>query len=216
MEPLLSKLSAHFAVVAVVSGRPVDYLRHRLANAGATLLIGLYGMERAIAGSADTRTIEEAARWRPALEALAASAIGSAPTGVFVEHKGLAVTLHYRRAPELSGWVEEFARSHTGGTGLVWHPGKMSVEIRPGIGVDKGSVVEDLAVGGRGVCFVGDDRGDLPAFAALSRLRDSGGSTLAVAVDGPETPRELIEQADLVVQGPQGVLAFLDDLAAGA
>jgi hypothetical protein len=42
-----------------------------------------------------------------------------------------------------------------------------------------------------------------------------GMATLRVGVDSDEAPPELTERADLVVDGPQGVLAFLDELASG-
>jgi trehalose 6-phosphate phosphatase len=77
---------------------------------------------------------------------------------------------------------------------------------------DKGSVVSELAAGLRAVCFVGDDTGDLPAFAALTALRAAGVHTLAVAVSSPETPRQLLDASDLVVDGPAGVLDFLEAL----
>jgi trehalose 6-phosphate phosphatase len=65
------------------------------------------------------------------------------------------------------------------------------------------------------VCFVGDDNGDLPAFAALDRLRAGGATTLAVAVAGPETPEAVVAAADVAVDGPAGALALLEVLAGG-
>jgi trehalose 6-phosphate phosphatase len=64
------------------------------------------------------------------------------------------------------------------------------------------------------VCFVGDDRGDLPAYDALDRLAVRGVHTLRVAVASSEAPDELIARADLVLDGPAEVLAFLRRLAA--
>ena len=101
-----------------------------------------------------------------------------------MERKGLAVTLHFRQAPELAGWTANFAAEHEAASGLVAHPGKQSWELRPPGPTDKGTVVDELAVGLQAVCFVGDDIGDLPAFAALTRLGVAGVDTLAVAVGG--------------------------------
>jgi hypothetical protein len=47
----------------------------------------------------------------------------------------------------------------------------------------------------------------------LDRLRDEGVHTMRVAVDSPEAPPELLERADLVVDGPPGVVEFLDALS---
>ncbi|HSS11457.1 MAG TPA: hypothetical protein VLL25_16350, partial [Acidimicrobiales bacterium] len=87
------------------------------------------------------------------------------------------------------------------------------VELRPPVEADKGTVVEELASGLDAVCFIGDDRGDLPAFAALARLAAEGRDTLAIAVNSDEAPTELLAAADVVVDGPSGVLDLLEALA---
>ena len=61
--------------------------------------------------------------------------------------------------------------------------------------------------------FVGDDRVDLPAFDALDELQEAGIATFKVAVSSEEAPKELIARADLVVDGPVGVVGFLNDLS---
>jgi trehalose 6-phosphate phosphatase len=61
---------------------------------------------------------------------------------------------------------------------------------------------------------VGDDLGDLPAFAAVSELVSEGHDGLRVAVRSEEAPPDLLAAADLVLDGPEGVLAFLRRLAA--
>ncbi len=55
----------------------------------------------------------------------------------------------------------------------------------------------------------GDDLGDLSAFAAAFELKARGGDVLRVAVDSAEAPPALIEQADVIVDGPAGLLEFL-------
>jgi trehalose 6-phosphate phosphatase len=199
---VLKSLAGRYARVAVISGRPLSYLTQHLAGAGRTELIGVYGFERS-----DQPNPPGVERWRRILEHEAAAAQAQAPDGVVVEPKGLALTLHYRTAPQHQGWVEHFARA---APGLVAHPGKMSIELRPPIDTDKGTVVAELSEGLNAVCFVGDDRGDLPAFAALARMPEK--DTLTVAVDGPETPAELKAAADLIVDGPEGALEFLRNL----
>jgi trehalose 6-phosphate phosphatase len=199
---VLGSLADRYARVAVVSGRPLAYLTEHLAGAGRTELIGIYGLERS-----DQPNPPAVERWRQVLEDEAEAAESGAPEGVVVERKGLAVTLHYRAAPQHRDWVEQFGRA---AHGLVAHPGKMSLELRPPVETDKGTVVAELSEGLAAVCFIGDDRGDLPAFAALAHMADK--DTLSVAVDGPETPAELKAAAQLIVDGPVGALAFLRSL----
>src|SRR3546814_12844712 len=94
-------------------------------------------------------------------------------------------------------------------TGLVWGEAKMSRELHPPLSYDKGSAVEELVAGLDAACFMGDDVGDLPAFAALDRLAERGVATLKVAVTTSESVKAMVERADLLVDGPQGALAPL-------
>lgn len=68
-------------------------------------------------------------------------------------------------------------------------------------------------IGAAAVLFGGDDLGDLPAFAAVDRLRSDGIPGLLVC-SGSDEVTELRERADVVVDGPQGVVRLLAGLAA--
>jgi trehalose 6-phosphate phosphatase len=81
------------------------------------------------------------------------------------------------------------------------------------VATDKGTIVARAAAGLAAACFLGDDVGDLPAFAALDRLAGAGTATVKVAVRSVESPPALLDQADLVVDGPAGALAVLEHLA---
>lgn len=209
---LLARLSERWGRVVVVSGRPVAYLLSHLAGAGRTELYGLYGLERSSAASGAIRAVPEAEAWRPAVAEAAETAERTAPAGVYVERKGLTVTIHYRNASDRAGWVERMASDLQARSGLEAHGGKMSVELRPPVRVDKGTVLRDLATGLSAVIFAGDDLGDLPAFAEMSRMRAGGVAVLSVASGGDETPPEVLEAADLVVEGPDGVVGLLQEL----
>ena len=157
-------------MVAVVSGRPADFLAAHLGRPGGVRLIGLYGLEEVGAPAGPTVDAAALARWRPVMEGLADRAEEAVPGGVTVERKGLAFTLHYRGAPEHEEWVRRFAESHRSADGVVLQEGRMAVELRPGIDTDKGTVVRALAAGCSAACCFGDDLGDLAAFGALGDL----------------------------------------------
>ena len=78
--------------------------------------------------------------------------------------------------------------------------------------VDKGTVVTQLTADVDAACFFGDDVGDLDAFDALERREADGVRVVRVAVRSVEAPAELIERADLIVDGPAGVLDLLRTL----
>ncbi len=131
-----------------------------------------------------------------------------------VEGKGLAVTVHWRQAPEAQEWAAGAVASESERSGLRAHPGRMSIELRPALAVDKGSVTRSLVEGYSAACYLGDDLGDLPAFAALADLTARAGMpTVSVAVVDAESDPEVIEAADLIVSGPDEALALLEWLA---
>lgn len=206
---ILARLAGRYGRVAVVSGRPASFLADHLVSApgSGVLVSGLYGLESL--GPDGVVVAAEAEPWRGVVDQAAAGAGDGAPDGLVVEHKGLSVTLHWRGVPEAAGWARRRAEELAGSLGLVTHPGRSSVELRPPVGRDKGTVVAGLAAGYAVACYLGDDVGDLPAFAALDELSRAGAVSLKVAVASPEVPHALIAAADLVVGGPEEALAFL-------
>jgi len=80
--------------------------------------------------------------------------------------------------------------------------------------VDKGTAVEQLTEGFRAAVYLGDDLGDLPAFAALHRLSATGEvATIRVAAVDDEAAPEVADAADVRVNGPRGAAAVLRWLA---
>jgi trehalose 6-phosphate phosphatase len=209
---LLGRLAERLGLVAVISGRPTAFLAEVLEAPERVTLVGLYGLELALEG-------EEGARWAAQMADVVMEATAEAPEGVYVEPKGLTVTLHWRAAPEARGWVEWFAGRQHEVLGLSVHPARCSLELRPPVEVDKGTVVRTLL--GRmdppavAVAAFGDDVGDLPAFAALAALAQErpGLHTVRVAAVDEESPPEVAAQADMTVEGATGAVALLEELA---
>jgi trehalose 6-phosphate phosphatase len=219
---LLARLAARFAVVAVVSGRPVSFLMQHLVSedavpgpppTGTPRFFGLYGLERS--GPDGSVTVDGAVvPWLPVVDEVLGRLAGAAPDGVLVESKGLAVTVHWRTVPEAEPWALAAVADEVARTGLVAHPGRRSVELRLPLPVDKGSVTATLAGECSAAVFLGDDLGDLPAFAALDELRASRGvATVKVAVADHESAPEVLAAADLVLAGPDEALDVLAWLA---
>jgi len=209
----LAALVGRVALVAVVSGRPVDFLAAELAIDGLELF-GQYGLERML----DGRTVADE-RVAPYLGAVAAAADEAEQLlpGLLVERKGsIAVTVHWRTQPDrgtaATAVVEELARRY----GLETYPTRMARELRPPVAVDKGTAVDTLLEPGYdAACFAGDDRGDLSAFDALGRAVAHGRlrHAVRVGVRSHEVPPELVERADVIVDGPAGLASLLDDLS---
>ena len=216
---LLAGLAVRFALVAVISGRPTAFLARVLGDPPGVVLAGLYGLERALHGPAHDH-------WAAVVDAVVAEARETAPPGIYVEPKGLTVTLHWRHAPAHKDWVLAFAARQHAERDLVVHEGRHERELRPPLDVDKGTVVRALVAEHdapdaplRAAAAFGDDIGDLPAFAALDDLRAGDGTpltTVRIAAVDTESPRAVAAAADLSVAGATGAVALLHQLADAA
>jgi trehalose 6-phosphate phosphatase len=80
--------------------------------------------------------------------------------------------------------------------------------------MDKGVALLEYVreTGAESVLYAGDDLGDLPAFAAIEELRAAGIPGLLVCSGSAEVT-ELAKRADVVVDGPTGVVQLLRSLA---
>ncbi len=205
----LEALGEQYQHVAVISGRPVDFLITLLPS--TVHLSGLYGLEEVRNGERIDHP--DAERWRPAVGEAVGRARAGGPAGMEVEAKGLSATFHYRGVPEVGPEVERFAAQLAAETGLIARPARFSVELHPPIEMDKGTVVRSLATGAKRVCYLGDDVGDIPAFTALAQLRRFGLDTMSIAVGSAELAPEVGDAADATVVGPAGAVEFLHRLA---
>jgi trehalose 6-phosphate phosphatase len=205
---VLRDLARRYRVVAVLSGRPVSFLEPLLP--ASVVLSGLYGLE--VYRNGERLDHPFAGAWREVIDDVAAQSRARGPVGMRVESKGQSLTLHYREVPELADEVTAWAAQQSARSGLRVRPARMSVELHPPIDSDKGTAVEELAAKLTNLCYVGDDIGDLPAFAALGRLAERGVHTVSVAVRSNEAPHELLDAADVVVNGPRGTLDLLRQL----
>jgi trehalose 6-phosphate phosphatase len=205
---VLLALARRYRVVAVLSGRPVSFLEPLIP--ASVVLCGLYGLE--VVREGERLDHPWAGAWREVIDDVAAQSRARGPEGMRVESKGISLTLHYREKPGAGPDVEAWAVQQAARSGLRVRPARMSVELHPPIDADKGTAVEDLVSKLAAVCYLGDDVGDLPAFAALDRLAERGVHTAKIAVGSAEAPTELVAAADLVVDGPSGAVDLLRSL----
>ena len=178
---------------------------------------------RAGPGPARAAPDPAAARHRPAIERFARRFQGALDDhDIDVEDKGVTLSLHYRRSgdPERAArFLHETVAPAAREDGLVPTPGRMILEIRPPVKLDKGTAARALVMesGARRALFMGDDHTDLDASRALRAMCEEGllDEAVSIGVDGDEVPREVVESADLVVEGPDGALEVLRELGRG-
>ena len=165
--------------VALISGRALADI-DRVLDGVHLPAAGQHGTERRDARGRITRHDFPIDRLEWAHARLAEAAAGH--DGLLVEHKGLSLALHYRRAPRLGGYAHRLARSLVPQLGAQFsiQPGKRIVEVKPA-GKDKGAAViefmDEEPFRGRTPVFVGDDRTDEFGFRAVNKI---GGHSIKV------------------------------------
>lgn len=215
------RLAGRVGTVAIVTGRPVRQLLD-LSGLGAVdgverlIVCGHYGLERW--DGAQRRLIEPPPDPRVAeARELLTRLVALCPPGVTVEDKRHSVAVHTREAADplaalaaVRPAVDELALE----TDLELVPGRLVFELRP-TGTDKGQTLQQLIVerDPSAVVFIGDDLGDGPAFDVVEDVRAAGTPAAAVFADSPEGSDALRDRADLVVDGPAGVVRFLEQLS---
>lgn len=209
----LVRLAGTLGLLAVISGRPVEFLEDRIPVHGAQLL-GSYGIEQVRDG---VRRVDPGAqKWlshvREASSALR-NLVGTAQ-GVRVEEKSVSVAVHWRQAADQAAAADEVHRATAriaDETGLRLASGKLTEELLPPIDVDKGSALVTLLTSRNltTVAYAGDDVGDIPALRAV---REAGGYALVVD-HGRETDPLLLKLADQTYAGTDGFAAWLAELA---
>jgi trehalose 6-phosphate phosphatase len=211
--PALVRLAGLVGQVAVLTGRPAGEAVRLggLDRVPGLVVLGLYGRQRWVGGEL---TDPGPPIGLAAAEVAARELVAGAGDGVRLELKGGSFAVHTRQAADpaaelarLREPLQTVAAAH----GLVAEPGRFVLELRAP-GSDKGTALAGLAGAARSVLFVGDDVGDLPAFAAVRTLAAAGTPSWSVASASAEAP-EVSAAADLVVAGPAGVVQLLSDLA---
>lgn len=218
---LVERIGERYPLAGVISGRRAADAREILGLEGLTY-IGNHGYEVLRPGA-------DAAQPAPALageEETAAAFLRAVDVGrlegagLRTEDKGPIVALHWRGAADPTEAESAAAgiAADAEAAGLRTHRGRMVIELRPPVEIDKGIGLRGLLEVNQtidAVFYAGDDRTDADAFGALGEMVASGAlsATVRVAVVAEETPPEVAVSADLAVPGPEGFVAVLEALA---
>lgn len=192
LEPLVERLRG----VVVISSRSSNDL-NRLVSIPGVARVGDYGM-----GPPTDAEKVALARFNQA-----AAAVIRDLSGVRIEPKPVATTVHFRSSPESETAVVDRLLPLVTAEGLLARPGRFVLEVTM-TRANKGDALERLVRQARpkGVIYVGDDANDRPAFEFLGR---SGMPKLAVGVGSNEVPDDLFASTDLILPGVAAVPAFL-------
>jgi trehalose 6-phosphate phosphatase len=218
--PLIA-IAKRYGLVACVSGRRATTAR-RIVSLGSITYVGNHGAEILRGGQTTADVDPEVAEWARRVRQFAEGELRGEELHrlrVRGEDKDVIFGFHWRGAPDEEA-AEEAVRAvarRAEEAGFATHFGRKILEVRPPVELNKGKGIDrlleeadvDVAM------YVGDDRTDLDAFRALrdavadGRLREA----VCLGVASEETPPELEEAADLLVDGPLGVRGALEVLA---
>ena len=203
----LASLTKQLELVAAVSGRPALEAREMIGVEGM-VYIGNHGLERWQDGAVE---FIEGVQEYPAKVMAALEELGNllAIEGLALEKKGVALAIHYRQCPDRER-ARRAIREKIATSGVANEfrtlEGRMVVELRPPLRVNKGTAVNALRESYRlrGGIYLGDDASDLDAFRVMHQR---GFSALGVIAD--ETPDEVAREADFTLNGVGDVARFL-------
>ncbi len=223
---LLIEIAKRYRLVGCVSGRRAATARQIVAI-GSIAYIGNHGGELLRPGATRPELDPDVTAWSERVREFAARVYTAEHQRQRVrsEDKEAIAAFHWRGAPDeraAAALVKEIA-SQAEQEGLVTHWGRKVLEIRPPVALNKGLGVTALLQSAAdrhdgspvaAALYVGDDSTDLDAFASLRALKEGGSLSyaLCVAVGSDETPPELADQADLIIDGTSGVRSLLEAL----
>jgi trehalose 6-phosphate phosphatase len=221
----LLELAEVVRAVAVITGRParqaiamgdLDALGNAMLDRGAELFVfGQYGNERWSSTAQRILSPRPPAGLASFERELPGVLRRADAADAYIEEKGLAVAVHTRRMDDPAGAFERIVgplRALAERHHLTIEPGRNVVEVRSGE-MHKGQAVRTFVEEqqAKGVVFGGDDLGDIEAFEAVRDLREQGLPGLVICSASTEQP-DLVELADVVVDGPAGVVDVLGRL----
>jgi trehalose 6-phosphate phosphatase len=206
---VLEALASAYRTVILITGRRATQLSS-LVEAKGVHYLGLYGAEELIR----TEVVQnaEAARWRSAASQLAQDAESfitvKALAGCKVEFKDLAVSIHYRAAPNagptLLNWASEAAPRQEFEANL----GRMVVELRPKK-VSKSNALRRIVTEQnlQWIVAAGDDQADIEMMQSARQIL--GNNSLCIGIESTEAPIEMKNVTDLQLESPKKLIELL-------
>jgi trehalose 6-phosphate phosphatase len=215
---LLIAIANAYGLVACVSGRRASEAR-AMVGVGSISYLGSHGAELLRAGWTEAVLDKSVEDWARRIHEFGreADTAETRKSRVRLEDKGAIVAFHWRGARDEAtarAAIDEIAE-RAQAAGLRTHWGRKVLEVRPPVKIDKGagitSFLGDAGAEIDSALYVGDDTTDLDAFRALGELVQGGrlARAVTVGVRSEEGPSEITGEADLVVDGTEGVRKLL-------
>lgn len=210
----LHQLKAWGVMVLLLTGRRLEEAR-RMVGLDDVIYAANHGLTLWINGREETPPlVREYEQWaRLVLGELGAISV----PGVSVEDKGPVLAFHYRRAADeaaaRAAIMSALAASSAAGR-FQMQEGRKVIELRPPVGIDKGSALRSFAqrLNLRAIVCLGDDATDVDMFRAVAQMRAEDRVGVTIAVASAESTPQLMTTADYSVDGVPGVEWLLGEI----
>jgi trehalose 6-phosphate phosphatase len=210
----LASLSKKFKRVTVLSSRPATFLYERFRSIENLRILGLYGIESADQYG-NIKVAPRAEPWLDIIPQALDAARSELPKSVYIEDKRLSIGLHYRADPTVRTGIESWARNASAKWGFKVQDGRMAVELKPDLSIDKGTTLANELPEFTTALYCGDDLGDLAAFRALRLHQDHsrGFTGFSIGVGNDTIVDEVFKESDIFVESPEALRTILEELA---
>jgi trehalose 6-phosphate phosphatase len=209
-----------YAHIAIMTGRAIESGAAMINIEGITY-IGTHGVEwcEGLPGKHEVQINPDALPYLAqgeTLLTLAEQKLANQP-GILIERKRLGGSVHYRLAPQpeyARAMILDTLREPAKALNFYLSEGKRVIDIKPALTLNKGTELRNFVQRFKlaGVLFAGDDRTDLDAVLEIERLRQDGLQAASIAVQASDTLPALLEHADRVVQGVEGMAQLLKEI----
>jgi trehalose 6-phosphate phosphatase len=213
---LLVALARGYGLVGCISGRRASDARAMVAI-GAIPYVGSHGAELLRTGWTEPQVNPALQDWQARITAFRREfqKPDEHRNLIRIEDKGPILGFHWRGSNDEQSAREavDSIAAHAVSRGFDVHWGRKVMEVRPPVNFGKGNGVQALLDGKswNAVLYAGDDVTDLDAFHVLRKLHEQGEveHVICVGVRSEDGPPQIIDEADLVVDGTDGVKELL-------
>jgi trehalose 6-phosphate phosphatase len=215
---LLRKVS-QYAHVGIVTGRAVED-GARIVNVKGLTYIGNHGLEWCNDLPDDSHQVQVIPDAIPYVDAgkhildFAEKELLPEFPDIIIQRKSVGGSLHYRLVPNPEQARERILAMLAKPVQTVHMrlgEGKRVIEVLAPLNENKGRSLRRYVeqIGLQGVLFAGDDRTDVFAIDEIARLRQEGLAAFSVGVKHADTPADLLQNANQLVQGVEEMAHLL-------
>lgn len=212
---VLEKLAKKYALVSLITGRSLKSALSFIKVRGV-VYIGNHGLE--VSRNSKIGYAKNVQKYIPnirsALKLVSESDL-SKISEIYIEDKGVAIAVHYRRAPAKLFEVEKIVNRIANNLGLKVIKGRKVYELQPPLDIDKGTALEEIIKQSEVnlALYMGDDISDIKAFKRLKKITLPNFQAITIGIRSSEVSEiENEKSVDYLIDSVDDSIALLNSL----